>query len=108
MNMETSPKTGSLIAGCWLAFFGVYFSLGIFFPKFRGRWGRRGQGARLSLPSQILWAMTFIFFGLGAILSAYHYALADRIFPFVIFPLLAAMFIMAWRDNKNRDDKDGA
>jgi hypothetical protein len=108
MSQYTSPKIGLLIAGCWLALVGLYFSLGVFFPKFRGRWGRRGQGARMSLFSQILWAVTFILFGLGAVLSAYHFAWVDRIFPFVFFPLLAIMFINGWGDNNNRDDKDVA
>jgi hypothetical protein len=58
--------------------------------------------------SQILWALMFLQFGIGAFLSAYHFARTDRVFPFVCFPLLAVMFIMGWRDNRNRDDKDVA
>jgi hypothetical protein len=108
MDTEISPKIGTLIAGCWLTLGGVYFSLGVFFPKFRGRWGRRGQGARMSLFSQGLWAVMLMLFGIGAILSAYHFEWTDRVFPFVFFPLLAVMFIMGWRDNKNRDDRDPA
>ena len=109
MNIEASPKIGTLLAGCWLTLGGVYLSLGVFFPKFRGRWGRRSRrGARLSLFSQIVWAVMFILFGIGAILSAYHVGWIDRVFPFVFFPLLAVLFIMGWRDNRNRDDKDVA
>jgi hypothetical protein len=111
MNVETSPKIGSLIVGCWLTLAGLYFSLGIFFPKFRGRWGRRRiQGAPMSLFSQVLWTVMFVLFGVGMIFSAYHFAWPDQVFPFVFFPLLAVMFIMGWRDSRNfkRDDKDVA
>ena len=43
----------------------------------------------MSLFSQGLWAVMFILFGIGAILSAYHFAWTDHVFPFVFFPLLA-------------------
>jgi hypothetical protein len=109
MSIEPSPKIGTLLAGCWLTLGGMYFSFAIFFPKFRGRWGRRGRGgARLSLFSQIVWAVMFILLGIGTILSAYHVDWIDRAFPFVFFPLLAVLFIMGWRDNRRRDDKDVA
>jgi hypothetical protein len=99
MNTEASPKIGTLIAGCWLTVCGLYFSLGVFFPRFRGRWGRRGQGARLSQFSQVLWVVIFILFGTGAILSAYHLTWIDHAFPFVFFPLFAVLLFMGWRDN---------
>jgi hypothetical protein len=107
--MEASPKIGTLIAGCWLTVCGIYFSLGIFLPKFRGRWGRPSQrGARLSRFSQVLWAAMLILFGTGAILSAYHFTWTDHAFPFVFFPLFAVLLFMGWRDNRKRDDKDAA
>lgn len=106
MNMETSPKIGPLIAGCWVARFGIFLSLGIFLPKFRGRWGRAGQGARMSLFSQNLWVVIFILFGSGAIASAFQVAWVGHIFPVVFLPLFAVLLIMGWRDNKNRNDKD--
>ena len=108
MDTEASPKIGTLIAGCWLVVGGLYFSLGVFLPKFRGRWGKRGQGARLSLFSQFVWAVMFILFGTGAILSAYHFTWTDHAFPYVFFPLFAVLLIMGWRDNRKRDDQDVA
>ena len=106
--MDQSPKIDLLIAGCWLGGFGVYATLGIFLPKLRGRWGRRGTGVPVSLWSQVLWAMMFIIFGGSAILSAYHQVWLDNAFPYVFFPLFATLIIMGWRDNRDfkRDDKD--
>jgi hypothetical protein len=106
--MNSSPRIGLLIAGCWLAFGGIWSSLGVFFPKYRGRWGRRGQGARMSVTSHLLWAVMFIFAGVTAISSAHHHGWSERVFPFVFVPLFATMVIMCWRDSrsKQRDDRD--
>jgi len=106
--MDTSPKISLLIAGLWLGGFGIYSTLGIFLPKLRGRWGRRGQGAPVSLLGQILWSVSFIIFGGSAILSAYHQTWLDHAFLYIFFPLFAALMIMGWRDNRDfkRDDKN--
>ena len=100
-----------LFTGCWLCGFGIYFALGIFFPKLRARWGRRGRGgAPLSLISQILWSLGFLIFGGSSFLSAYYQSWLDHAFPYIFFPLFAALMFMGWRDNRNfkRDDKDVA
>lgn len=106
MSTDTSPKIVSLIVGCWLAAFGIYFGLGVFLPKMRGRWGRRGTGAPLSFWSQVLWSVGFILFGGAGILSAYHQTWADRAFPYIFIPLFVGLMIMGWLDNRNfkRDD----
>ena len=98
--METSPNIGTLIAGCLLAFVGVFFSLGVFIPERRMRWGRRGQGGRMCVFSQVLWSVGFIFFGVAVISSAFHQTWPDRVIPFVVVPLLAVMFIMGWYDSR--------
>jgi hypothetical protein len=106
--MNGSSKTILLIVDCWMLGFGIYFSLGIFFPKLRGRWGRGGWGAPLSLVSQILWALLFIGFGAGGFLSAYHKTWLGHAFPYLFFPLFICLMIMGWRDNRNfkRNEKD--
>jgi hypothetical protein len=98
--METSPNFGTLIAGCLVAFGGLYFSLGMFRQERRMHWGRRGQGGRMSLFSQALWAFGFIFFGVAGISSAFHQVWPNRVFPVVFLPVLAAMFFMAWYDSR--------
>lgn len=110
MNTDTSPKIISLIVGCWLGAFGIYFALGVFLPRLRGRWGRGGKGAPLSLVSQILWSVGFILFGGGSILSAYHKTWVDHAFPYIFILLFGSLMIMGWRDNQNfkRHDKESA
>jgi hypothetical protein len=99
--MGTSPNIGTLIAGCLLAFAGFYFSLGIFLPERRMRWGRRrGQGGRLCVLSQMLWSAGFIFFGVATLSSAFHQTWPDRVFLSVFFPLLAVMVFMGWYDSR--------
>ena len=60
--------------------------------------------------SQLLWTIVFVFAGVTAISSAYHKTWPQRLFPFVFFPLLTAMFIMGWRDSRTsqKNDKDVA
>jgi hypothetical protein len=110
MSADTSPKIVSLIAGCWLGAFGIYFALGVFRPKLRGRWGRGGQGAPMSLLSQIIWSAGLILSGAGGILSACHNTWVDHAFPYIFIPLFASLMIMGWRDNRNfkRHDKNSA
>jgi|SRR5687767_5977336 len=100
--MEGRPEIGTLIVGCWLIFGGVYFSLGLFFAKYRGRWGRRGQGARMSQVSQMLWSLLLILIGTVTVLSACHVPWADRAFPIVFFPCFAGLFLMGWYDNRDK------
>jgi hypothetical protein len=104
--MDSPPRLGLLIVGCWLAFVGIWFSLGIFLPGRRARWGRRGQGGRMSIFSQFLWTVFLILGGVSAVSSAYHQSWPDHLFP-VFFALFAAMLIMAWLDSRvQRDEKE--
>ena len=98
--MDTSPNIGTLIAGCLLAFGGLYFALGIFLRERRMRWGRRGQGGQMCVFSQVLWSVGFIFFGVASISSAFHQTWPDRVFLSVFFPLLGVMFFMGWYDGR--------
>src|ERR1035438_4114312 len=104
--MNGSPRIGLLSAGVWLVVCATWFSFGVFWPKRRGRWGRRGQGARMSAMSHLVWTVLFVFAGASAIASAYHYTWPDAVFPFVFFPLFVAMFIMMWRDSRSEHRHD--
>jgi hypothetical protein len=109
MIAEISPKI-SLIIGCVLGCVGILYSLGIVFPKLRGRWGRRGKGAPFSLLSQILSSLIFIVFGGTGILIAYHQAWINHAFLYILFPVYVCSWIMVRRDNRafKRDGKNVA
>src|ERR1022692_1673257 len=100
--MDTSPKLSSILVSCWLALFAIGLCVGIFVPRFRGRWGKRGQGAQISLPSQIIWSAVFTFAAIFSLAAAYHCTWAEYLALPVLFPLVIALFVMGWYDNKSR------
>ena len=102
--MDSSPKLSSLLMSGWLGLIAIALWVGIFVPRFRGRWGKRGQGAPISLPSQIVWCAIFTFAAIFSLASAYHLRWAEYVALPVLFPLMIAMFIMGWRDNRSRKD----
>src|SRR5688500_4300637 len=100
--MESSPKIFSLIVGCLVFLCGVYYSMGVFFENFRGRWGRQKQGEKMSRVSQTLWALNFLLLGAGAVLSAFHITSVNGILLFVIVPCFVGLFFMGWYDNRDK------
>jgi len=100
--MESSPKIIPLIVGCLVFLCGVYYSVGVFFENFRGRWGRQKEGEKMSRVSQTLWALMFLLLGAGAVLSAFHFTWAwNWLLPFVVVPCFVGLFFMGWYDNRD-------
>jgi hypothetical protein len=98
----TSPNIAFLITGCLLVVVAIVFIIGIFVPGLRGRWGKRGQGAQMSLLSQVVWSVIFIFAAGGVLASAFHRSWSTR-FALPVFCLMFfAMFAMLWYDNYAR------
>jgi protein-S-isoprenylcysteine O-methyltransferase Ste14 len=86
--------TLDIAASCVLCLFGIGLAVGIFIPSWRARWGKRGQGAQFSLPSQVLGSVAFLLFAVASFASW-----PSRVVLPVFIPLFIGLLILCWHDN---------
>ena len=71
--MRSPLRIGLLVAGIWLSFGGLYLSLGVFLPQFRGFRGRRSRsGPQMSAAEQLFVSLFFVGSGLDCVVFAFH------------------------------------
>jgi hypothetical protein len=94
--MRSDPDIAWLIAGIGLAFASVRLAFGIA-PRLRPRWGKRGDGARMSLGSVSLGAILFGSSSTLSLESAFHLSVSPLL-EILLFPIGLSFVALALRD----------